>query len=147
MAKEIINREIDGNMFTFGQLPPTKSVRLLVKMAKIMGVSLASMAGADPKSDIANMAFDKAAEKLLDRIDDNIAMDIIKSSLEQTFVMNQGIKNSLDKEFDVYFAEYGVMHILKVVKTAWEVQFPDFFGEKGLFAGFKPKAGATALNP
>lgn len=146
MAKEIEIRIVDGVTFKIGQLSATKSVRLLVRIAKIMGVSLASMAGSDGKSDLQDLAFDKAAEKLLDRIDDNIVMEIIKSSLEQVFVQDKGIKNSLAQEFDVYFADTGVFHVIKVVKAAWEVQYPDFFGENGLFASMSLKAADIARN-
>lgn len=129
MAKEIVKDEIDGVAYQFGQLNPTTSLKLLTKLIKLLGGAMASSGD-----------FMAIVTSLADNIESDQVLEVIKMSLGQTFAIGSGNLAPLNEQFDAHFVQYGTFHLFKVVKKALEVQYGDFFGEKGVL-NFTPQKG------
>ena len=132
--KEAVTKEIDGRNYTFGILGPFKAHRLLVKLIKIVGPAMAGLDVGDGKS-IKDLDIDigSIVTGLTTALDENETEQIILTLGEQ--IICEG-KNLTKDNIDALFTG-DILSLYKVVAAALEVQFGDFFGEGGVFAGAK----------
>ena len=138
--RENKTKTIDGEDFTFYQLNPFKANRLLIKLVKIAGPALGSLANSKDVKGVQGLMdsdFDAKAllDSLCDKLDEDQVDSIFKELLSQVHHSGEG---SLEKEAacDVFFK--GKINLMyKVVFAALEAQFGDFFGANGVFAGLK----------
>lgn len=144
MARETVERDIDGEVYTFHQMDPMASVIILTKILKMTGTSLGKAADQVAKSGIDNLMDAEVQEvvekmdmgsivaSLCERLDENDIRQIIITMLEQVTCKGKG---EVSKCFNVHF-KGRVSHLLKVVKVALEVEYADFFGEGSVLQGF-----------
>ena len=148
--KEVI---IDGVKYDIGPISPTKSVKLMTKITKVLGPSLVKMLkdGFDPKKnladlDIGELNLDEVFAEFFDRLDEDelqsVMTTLLSSSLHSGTEVIQGLGTITEDKFDVIFQDTGVLHMFKVVKESVGVTYSDFFaGNGGLLSKLK---GAVA---
>ena len=145
--KENKTKKIDEQDFTFYQLNPFKANRLLIKLVKIAGPALGSLANSKDVKGVQDlMNADIDAKSLLDSICEKLDEDQIelmfKELLSQVHCSGVG---ELSKEANcdaVFKGKISLMY--KVVFAALEAQFGDFFGANGVFAGLKVQGSKPA---
>jgi hypothetical protein len=135
MAREITEREIDGETYEFYQLGAIKSHNLLRKIGAIVAPVLGALAGnkdggksvLDAEIDlesVLNSLFEKATEAEVE--------SIIVSLLSQ--VHHNGTGHLKNKDVIDQHFKGRLGHMYKVVYAAFEEEYSDFFGEGGMFA-------------
>lgn len=132
MARELIQKTIDGKLYEFSQFNTTVSLRVLARLTKIVGEPIAiALGGAkkvDKKSDdladkdVTGEVFGKAVKALVDRLDENEVVNLVKLlTSEQVLCDNSKIV------FDDHFCG-DIGHLFKVIVGALEAQYGNFFG-------------------
>jgi len=139
MAREAVEKDIDGEVYTFYQMKPRKSLKVLVKIFKLVGASIGKaaegMAGKETES-ILDIDIGAIMGLLADRLDETETEQVIDLLLEQ--VHHKG-KGEVSKAFDDLFTGR-MSHLLKVAGAAMEVEYADFFGEGSVLQGFLKQA-------
>lgn len=131
-------RIIDGHTWAVTQLPPTRSLKLMARLLKIVGPALGQglSAGADlDKADIS--AFGPAIEKLLLQLDGDTLDAVVKESLATARIDGQEALVGFEVTFHGRLVE-----LLKGVAFALEVNYSDFFG--GLVGELRSRMGPSA---
>ena len=126
--REPVKKTIDGEQYTFCQLPARKNMKLLTRILKIVGPALGgAVSGGDVES-IMDLDIDPGAiiSQLCSRLDENEVEYIIDSLLSQVLCAGKG---EVSKVFDQHFGGR-LPHMFKVVAAALEVEYGDFFGGK-----------------
>ena len=138
MARDPIKKEIDGVYYTFYQLPPRKSLKLLIRIFKIIGTPLGNAVDSQDTESILDKNFNLGAvvSSLCDRLDINEVESIIDQLLSQATLDGLG---EVSKNFDVIFGGR-IAHLFKVVYAGMEAEYSDFFGEKSVLQNFLKKA-------
>ena len=127
--RETVKKTIDNQEYEFGQFPATGSLKILTRLAKIVGDPLGMFAtafGSDPKKNfldqnISGDVINKAVKILVSNLDENEVIDIVKALMSQVLCEGKPIVN-----FDVHF-QGRLGHLFKVIKACIEVQYSDFF--------------------
>lgn len=144
MAREDINKEIDGENYMFKALPATQSLKLAIKIIRFAGlpltVTLDSVfsGSGDQKKEVSKelgfdtnleneIKFSDIGEAIVGRLDTNEeeVIDIIKASLKATLHSGSGLLSS-PGIFDVHFSGR-LAHMGKVFFAALEAEYQDFF--------------------
>ncbi|MCK5127628.1 MAG: hypothetical protein KAR42_15330 [candidate division Zixibacteria bacterium] len=138
--KENKTKTIDGQDFTFFQLNPFKANRLLIKLVKIAGPALGSLANSKDVNGVQDlMDADIDAKGLLDsiceKLDEDEIEEMFKKLLSQVHCSEVGELSNESHCDTVFKGKISLMY--KVVFAALEAQFGDFFGANGVFAGLK----------
>lgn len=131
MGKKEVEREIDGEVYTFHMLKPRKSLTLLTKIVKLLGPSIGKAFSKEVKvKEILNADINigDAVIEFSSKLDDDRVQYIIDVLLTQ--VIHHG-KGTLSNEvaYDELFSGR-LKHLFKVVTKAMEVQYADFFGDE-----------------
>lgn len=153
MARETVEKVIDGIKYTFGRHTPKKSRKLFNRIIKIIGPSLTAAIekesvnklireGLDAKLsdiniDIGNackVLFDYAEESELDEIFDILLNEVIHNG-DGT---QKGIGNCRDN-YNAIFMDTGIAHVYKVIYMAMEVEYQNFFGKGASLGAMKEK--------
>jgi len=143
MAKEVILETIDDVNYVFGHLTPTKAIKLLSRLSSLLGASL----GATTKKDIdGEIDLEAVLGALASRMNEDLVLALIKDSLEQVHAGKDGRNLNCSKNFDDVF-DSGLMHLFKVLKKAWEVNFADFFGDQGVIGSIMTKFRGLTQKP
>ncbi len=140
--REPVERTIDGETYTFCQMTPTASLKLMVRIARIIGAPMGGIMGdAKVGKDILEQDIDVPGivSSICANLDQDEVVEIVKAALSQTIHTGKG---EVSKQFDLIFAGR-LPHLFKVVGTALEVEYGDFFGGKPVFQGLLKKAGMT----
>lgn len=133
--REPVKKVIDGEQYTFCQLPPKKSLKLLTRILKIIGApigaAIGTWDGAGPAEDVENILdreidLGAVVRQLCDRLDENDVEYIVDMLLSQ--VLHAG-KGEVSKVFDEHFGGR-LTHLFKVIFAALEVEYADFFDGK-----------------
>ena len=141
MAREPIKKSIDGRQYTFYQLPPRKSLRLLIRIFKIIGSPLGNaFDNIDPKEKDSildkNFNLGQVVSGLCDRMDVVEVESIIDELLSQVIQDGTGeVSNHFDEIFSGQIA-----HLFKVVYASMEAEYSDFFDGKSVLQGFLKRA-------
>jgi hypothetical protein len=124
--REPVRKVIDGEEYTFCQLPVKQSIRLLTRIIKFIGPSLGIGIHGEGIRSIADIEIDPGAiiSNLCSRIDEQEIEYIIDALLSQ--VLHNG-KGNLQQVFDAHFGGR-IPHLFKVVAAALEVNYGDFLG-------------------
>jgi hypothetical protein len=130
--KQSIMQKIDGKDYTFTQMDSRLSVRTILKITNIGGTGLGNILGAldfeklDLNQAINELVdFDKLGEgisKFGDKLDDERTIEIMENLLTSV------LHNSQSMTFDHVNFHGELLHLLKVVKVSFEVNYKDFFG-------------------
>jgi len=146
MAKEVIERQIDEETYTFYQMGAIKSHNLLRKIGAIVAPVFGALGDiADEKKGILDADIDlkNILETLFERATEKEVENIILTLLSQVHHNGTGhLKNQaiIDEHFKGRIA-----HMYKVAYAAFEEEYSDFFGEGGMFANIGQKV--QALSP
>lgn len=116
--KNIETHTIDGTEYTIYQMNPSQSIRILVKLLKLAGGSLASIQGKDGlnEDDIATLVLGG----LMNNIDEESALSIIKALASHCYVDTNRALN-----FETHF-QGRLGHLMKLCKECLLVQYRDF---------------------
>lgn len=137
---------IDGEQYTFCQLPPKRSLKLMTRIIRIIGGPLgAALNGVrSGKADFnsildADMDFSMIVTALCDRLDENEVEAIVDELLTQVLHSGTG---EVSKKFDAHFAGR-LPHLFKVLAQALKVEYGDFLAGMPDLGAWLPKAGTT----
>jgi hypothetical protein len=129
--RQEVKQIIDEEEYTFYQMNPEDSLKLLTKLAKMLGISIGKALSGSPGDSLesaldTNLDVGKLIGGIAERLDEDEVMIIVKMSLSQ--VMHSG-KGELSKPtvFNEVF-KGKIAHMLKVVTAALKVEYSDFFG-------------------
>lgn len=135
MARELVEKDVDGRLYSFEQLTATVALKTLTKLTKIFGEPLTLALGgffkkAQPgaptallESDIDSDVLSKAMKVLVERMDEDEVVALIKLLTTQG-VLCDGVKVA---SFDEHFRGE-LSHLFAVLKAALEVQYGNFIG-------------------
>jgi len=131
MGNRAIEKEIDGEVYSFFMLRPRKSLSLLSKIVKLLGPSIGKAFSTEVKvKDImdANINIGDSVIAFSNQFDDDRVQNIIDILLSQVHHKGKG-ELSNDAVYDELFSGK-IKHLFKVVLKAMEVQYADFFGDE-----------------
>jgi hypothetical protein len=120
---------IDEEKYTFYQMNPEESLRLLTKLAKLLGMSMGKALSGNNVDSMetvlgTNIDVGTLIEGIAGRLDEDEVMNIVKMSLSQVTHAGQGEVSSAFN--DLFKGRIG--HMLKVVAMSLKVEYSDFFG-------------------
>jgi hypothetical protein len=133
---ELVKREIDGHTYEFERFGAKKSLRTFAKITKLIGepvlMAISSAKGKNIlKSEIDPEILGKAIAAFTMRLDSDETMELIEELTARENVMCDGKKIS----FDSHYADRED-HMMKVLATALEVQYRNFYrGIVGMLPG------------
>jgi hypothetical protein len=111
---------IDGDEFKINIFAPSRSLKLLARITKLIGEPLMMMAGGKGDRSLAAELLPKAMRALTERMDEQQILNIIQELLASVTYQNKQI--TLDIDF------HGRLGLLtKVLKEVVEAQYVDFF--------------------
>ena len=146
--REPVEKTIDGEQYTFCQLPPKKSLKLLMRLLRIVGPTMGvAMDGArggrvDVKTLLeADIDIARIVSTLCERLDENEVEAIVDGLLSQTIHAGNG---EVSKRFDVLFGGR-LPHLFKVLAEALRVEYGDFLAAGPALNAFL-KAGTTPVQ-
>ena len=114
------NVKVDGQTYKVVLLPPTRALKIAMKLTKLIGEPMAAMAGAGGDEISSAKALPAAVKALMERIDEDSVLDLIKEMIGTCVKENK----SLNFE-DEFHGRLG--HLIKLFAAVLEVQFKDFF--------------------
>ncbi len=127
MARETIVKTIDGLEYSFHQMPPKQSMRLLVRIFKVLGApagAAVSGTAGDTESILdKDLDLSRVMGALCDRLDEDVVESIIDDLLSQAICKGHG---EVSRQFDVLFGGR-LPHLFKVVAAALKAEYSDFF--------------------
>lgn len=133
--KEPVKKEIDGKNYTFTLLGPFAAHGLLIKIGRLIGPAMSGLDIGDGKSiKDADIDVGMMVKGITSALDEEETEKIILTLGRSIIGDGIGVltKETIDTEF---LGE--LTSLYKVIAAALEVQFGDFFGEGGVFAGAK----------
>jgi hypothetical protein len=128
----LIEVEIDGSNYEFEKWGAEMSLATLLKISKIAGKPLGLFLGSLMDKDNKSSMLDKnispdliasACDALVENLDEQSTMALIKKFSSEK-ILCDGKKVNFDSHYADRFS-----HLFKVVKTALEVQYGNFFEE------------------
>jgi len=128
MARKPIEKDIDVEKYTFYQMPPRQSLKLLLRIGKIIAPSVANLGELKNLKSVFNSKIDinKVISVLCDRMDVDEVDSIIQDLLSQAICKGKG---QVSQNFDEIFGGR-LPHLFQVIKVAMEVEYGDFFSGK-----------------
>lgn len=122
------NKDIDGHDWMVTQFPAGEGIKLLTKLTKLIGPTIAGLAGDVKKpSDLANMKLDSkvlqiALEQLASKLDEDNTLDLVKRLLAGTRKDGEEVIQTFDIAFQ---GEY--LTLFKVLGFVLKVNYSSFF--------------------
>lgn len=147
MGRDVTERTVDGEEYTFTQFGATKSMKVLTRLSKIVGEPIGKVAGGiEPGKSMLDQDLDgqligAAIKALTDNLDEDVVVNTVKELC--SCVLYKG--GTLDKTFDIHF-QGRLGHLFKVVGAVLEVQYGDFLGALGDIAALT-QAGTRQASP
>ena len=126
--RELIEKTVDGEVYSFSQFGAKKSLRMLIKISKIVGkplsLAFASAEGPGKLSDktVNPNTLAQAVEALMERMDEDEVISILESLTSGDACLCNGKKVDFNGHY-----EGNLSHMFKVLKAALEVQYGNFF--------------------
>ena len=140
---------IDGEEYTFCQLPPKRSLKLMTRIIKIVGAPLGAALNGTKSGQVdlkavmeADIDLSLIVTALCDRLDENEVEAIIDELLSQVIHVGSG---EVSKKFDAHFAGR-LPHLFKVVGQALKVEYGDFLAAVPDLKALFPRAGTTPAS-
>ncbi len=139
MATELIKKEVDGLEYQFEQFGAKQSLKILMKLSKMVGRPfIASIGSYQGKGQPLNVtALTEAASLLFQSLDETETISLIELlTAEKCWCAGVKIK------FDTHY-EGKLTHLFKVLNAALEVQYGNFFEELAAFLNSKSDKADT----
>lgn len=125
--REEIKHKIDDEEYTFFQMNPIDSLKLLTKLTRLAGISIGkSLTGEKAESIDTNLDVGTLIENIASRLDEDEVIEIVKTSLSQVIHSGEG-ELSKETAFNKVFGGR-IDHLLRVVGMALKVEYSAFFG-------------------
>jgi hypothetical protein len=141
MATELIKRTIDGDEYEFEQFGAKQSLRVLMRLSKLVGKPLMLSMGAikqeEGKKKFDANALGEAAKVLFDGMDENGTIELIEMLTAEKVLCN-GKKIKFDEHY-----EKKLSHLFNVLATALDVQYGNFIEELTGSLDLKKEAVST----
>ena len=136
MATELIKREIDGHTYQFEQLGARQSIKVMIRLGKIIGKPFAVSVGAYQGKDkpLNTSILSEAAASLCQSMDETETL-----SLLELLTAEKALCDGKKIDFDTHY-EGKIPHLFKVLKIALDVQYGNFPDALSEFLGLG-KAG------
>lgn len=134
MAREPVQKDIDGTKYTFGRHLPKVSFKLFNRLIKIIAPTIAAGIGETSFSDVLDKDIDlsNAVNVLCERMDEPEIECIINIILGEVIhngnSTGRGLGNCRDN-YDAVFMDANIPHVYKVIFMALSVEYDSFFGE------------------
>ncbi len=142
--KAPIRKTIDGVAFDFFFLSPKVAIKVLARIAKLIGEPLGNVAdvvlkgGAGGKVSVAGLLnadlgglppdlLSRAVKSLVERLDEGEVIETVDAILEKVHMQGDGDKGTRPLRIETDFGGK-IMLMFKVVGAALEVNYGDFFG-------------------
>jgi len=141
MGKKFVEKEIDGEVYTFYMLKPRISLNLLSKIVKLIGPCIGKAFPNEVKiKEIleANINIGDAVTMFADKFDDDRVQNIIDVLFSQ--VLHKGEGSLSDETVYSNLFSGRIKHLFKVVLKAMEVQYADFLDGKDFLATILQKS-------
>jgi hypothetical protein len=119
--KEAIHQKVvfvDGEEFKIHIFAPSRALKVLARLTKLIGVPMMAMAGKD--RDSALDAAPAAMKALVDRLDEDNVVSLVAELLTSVSHQNKQVNMDLD-----FAGRLGTM--TKLIKEVIEAQYTDFF--------------------
>ena len=114
--------ELNGKSYKINTLPPSRAIKLLSKITKIVGAPMALMAGNGGNEEVVEELIPKAMMILVDKLDEDMVLNILKEMMTCVFVDNKSI--AFETEF------MGNLETLfDLAKEVLEVNYSGFLGK------------------
>ena len=110
-------KEINGNKYTYRNMPTSAALRVFSKMIKVLGPALAA-AQSGGHSQFAVYAM------MLEKMDDQMIESIVNQLVAHAEINGKPLKPM----YEMYFADK-FMELLEFVQFAFEAQFADFLAK------------------
>lgn len=143
MARELVQRKVDGSLYEFEQFGATHSLKILTKLTKLIGepLTLAFTAMLDGEKKLGaeveapatkksildrkinGKMLGEAVKALVDKLDEDEVLSLVQQLCAQSLLCD-GKKIIFDSHY-----EGRLGHLFKVLGAALEVQYGDFLGE------------------
>lgn len=148
-AGALCTKEVDGVTFEFYHVSPRELIALLWRIAGLLGMSMKGEGGG--KIDVGNMEvgsivanlFEKADEKMLYHITDRLFVNCLVIGNEE---FKGGYLRDKVVWDNAFTGPHGQMRFFKVVVTAMEVYYGDFFADLSGLLGIKAGALKKVLT-
>ena len=141
--KEMIEKDIDGEQYSFYQLGAIKSHNLLLKIGKIVGPALGALQDVEEEESILDAKIDLTAilEGIFDKADEKTLEGIIVTLCSQITHNGENGTGPLKsiEIIDLHF-KGRLPSMYKVLYTALEAQYSDFLGGGGILGKLKAKS-------
>ncbi len=130
MTQELIKRTIDGEEYEFQKFGAKQSLRVLLRLTKIVGEPMAlainSVKGNGPLLDrnINGEVLAMAVRALTNQMDENVVLDLIEELTAKDNVLCGGKKINFNTHY-----EGKIPHLFKVLSAALAVQYENFFAD------------------
>jgi len=140
--KDSMKQLIDNKSYMFTQLDARTALKTLTKVGNILGSGVASGIGAVDTSneDILKSKIDMnslggAIEKILSKLDDDKTIEVVENLLSSVLFESKSMN------LDHINFHGNMLHLLKVVKASFEVNYKDFFEGASGIVGRLQKVG------
>lgn len=126
---ELKKKIIDGDQYEFTQFGAKKSLRILMKLSKIVGKPLAIAAtmakgpGSILDKEVNPDLIGEAVGALTEKLDEDEVLDLLEELSSRDTVLCNGKKIDFNSHY-----ENRLDHLFKVVAAALEVQYGNFLG-------------------
>lgn len=147
MSTGLIQKEIDGKTYEFQKFGAKQSLKVLLRIAKMVGKPAVAAFGSVKKSegsildqDIDGGIIAMAVGSLVENMDTNETLDLIEELTGKDKVLCDGKKI----HWDSHYAD--LEHLFKVLKAALEVQYGNFFNALGASPALKPNPVMTSMQ-
>ncbi len=138
MAREALEKSIDGRKYQFTQYGAKEALKMLVRLSKIIGkpmaLSYAALGekGADGSPQIKGDILAQAIDALMQNAHEDEVLDLcMKLASKDCLCEGRQI------DFNMHY-EGQLPHMFKVIKAALEVQYGNFFGALNDLPGMAP---------
>ena len=144
MPREMMSKVIDGSTYEFSQYGANESVRMFLRVSKIIGTPMSMLGNIDMKEGKVSIELNggmiaEAVDALMRRADENEVLDIFQKLCSKDVLCNGG-----KIDFNLHY-QGRLPLMFKVLYAALEVQYGNFFDAFGV----KPasKVSATTQDP
>lgn len=127
MSTELIKKEIDGSTYEFEQFGAKQSLRVMVRLSKIIGKPLALASGVVKKDAADGDRFDSNVLAMaVESLAQNATEDEVLSLME-VLCAEHVLCDGKRVDFNLHYRGR-FNHLFRVLAVALEVQYGDFFG-------------------
>lgn len=151
MAREPVEKIIDGEKYRFMLMSPTVSLNTLTSLGNVFGSSISKLFASFDKKENEKINVDTAIlgdaiAVLCSKLHENNVAEIIKVYTREVINLSDGGKKGVGQITDQVFEEHfrgRLLHLCKVFLACIEVQYADFLAVFGGKIGFLRHLGTV----